>query len=230
MRKLTKLVPLIFFSLIFIQCQKNPSSVLQERWSEERAWQWHNENGWMVGTNFNPSTSINQLEFWQEDTYDPETINRELEWSAELGMNMHRVYLHNLLWDQDSIGFLKRVDNYLDISESKGIKTLLVLLDDVWHPIPKLGRQPDPIPFVHNSGWVQAPGSEIFMSPNIAKDAVVPPNVGSVHNEIKGIFASERRFKKLLIFAICINEKAPSIILAPPDLEIINRGALFSIA
>ena len=119
MRKLTKLVPLIFFSLIFIQCQKNPSSVLQERWSEERAWQWHNENGWMVGTNFNPSTSINQLEFWQEDTYDPETINRELEWSAELGMNMHRVYLHNLLWDQDSIRFLKRVDNYLDISESK---------------------------------------------------------------------------------------------------------------
>ena len=68
------------------------------------------------------------------------------------------------------------------------------------------------------------------MSPNIAKDAVVPPNVGSVHSEIKGIFASARRFKKLLIFAICINEKAPSIILAPPDLEIINSGVLFSIA
>ena len=44
-----------------------------KRWSEERAWQWYNENGWMVGSNFNPSTSINQLEFWQEDTYDPET-------------------------------------------------------------------------------------------------------------------------------------------------------------
>mgnify|MGYP001279246717 FL=1 len=116
----------------------------------------------MVGTNFNPSTSINQLEFWQEDTYDPETIERELEWSAELGMNMHRVYLHNLLWDQDSIGFLERVDNYLNISESKDIKTLFVLLDDVWHPVPKLGKQPEPIPFVHNSGWVQAPGSEIL--------------------------------------------------------------------
>ena len=89
-----------------------------KRWSEERAWQWHNENGWMVGSNFNPSTSINQLEFWQEDTYDPETIKRELEWSAELGMNMHRVYLHNLLWDQDSVGFLERVDNYLEISDS----------------------------------------------------------------------------------------------------------------
>ena len=162
MKTLTNLSLILFISSVFIQCKQTPSSVMEYRWTEERAWDWHNENGWMVGTNFNPSTSINQLEFWQEDTYDPETINRELEWSAELGMNMHRVYLHNLLWDQDSIGFLKRVDNYLDISESKGIKTLLVLLDDVWHPIPKLGKQPEPIPFVHNSGWVQAPGSEIL--------------------------------------------------------------------
>ena len=162
MKKIIKLICIIFLSLIFIQCQKSPSPVADYRWTEERAWQWHNENGWMVGTNFNPSTSINQLEFWQEDTYDPETIERELEWSAELGMNMHRVYLHNLLWDQDSMGFLERVDNYLNISESKDIKTLFVLLDDVWHPVPKLGKQPEPIPFVHNSGWVQAPGSEIL--------------------------------------------------------------------
>jgi len=148
--------------LIFIQCQQTPSSVVDYRWSEERAWDWQKENGWMVGTNFNPSTSINQLEFWQEDTYDPETIERELEWSAELGMNLHRVYLHNLLWDQDSLGLLKRVENYLKISDSKGIKTLLVLLDDCWHPIPKLGKQPEPLPFIHNSGWVQAPGSPIL--------------------------------------------------------------------
>ena len=160
--KTLKQLTLAVIILIFIQCQQTPKSVLDFRWTEERAWQWHNENGWMVGTNFNPSTSINQLEFWQEDTYDQETIERELEWSAELGMNMHRVYLHNLLWDQDSIGFLERVDNYLEISESKGIKTLLVLLDDVWHPIPKLGNQPEPLPFIHNSGWVQAPGSKIL--------------------------------------------------------------------
>ena len=148
--------------LIFIQCKQAPLSRLDLRWTEERAWNWKKENGWMVGTNFNPSTAINQLEFWQEDTYDPETIEKELEWSTELGMNLHRVYLHNLLWDQDSLGFLKRVENYLEIADSKGIKTLFVLLDDVWHPVPKLGKQPNPIPFVHNSGWVQAPGAAIL--------------------------------------------------------------------
>ncbi len=156
------LLILSIFFLIFIQCQQAPTSPLNLRWSEERAWDWKEENGWMVGTNFNPSTSINQLEFWQENTYDAETIERELEWSAELGMNLHRVYLHNLLWDQDSLGLLKRIENYLKIADSNDIKTLFVLLDDCWHPLPKLGKQPDPIPFVHNSQWVQAPGAYIL--------------------------------------------------------------------
>ena len=102
------------------------------------------------------------MEFWQEETFDIETIERELSWSADLGMNIHRVYLHNLLWQQDSIGFLNRVEQYLAISDKYNIKTMLVLLDDVWHPVPKLGKQPIPIPHVHNSGWVQAPGAAIL--------------------------------------------------------------------
>tara|TARA_Y100001949_G_C15972340_1_gene324484 strand:+ start:673 stop:1824 length:1152 start_codon:yes stop_codon:yes gene_type:complete len=187
MKKITTLPHIIFISLIFIQCQQTPPSVKDNRWSEERAWQWHKEYGWMIGSNFNPSTSINQLEFWQEDTYDPETIERELEWSAELGMNTHRVYLHNLLWDQDSLGFMKRIENYLEISEAKGIKTLFVLLDDCWHPAPKLGKQPEPMPFVHNSWWVQAPGSAILGDSSRHHE---------VKNYIKGVishFADDKR-------------------------------------
>ena len=133
-----------------------------KQWSNEKAWEWYDKQPWLVGANFNPSTAINQLEFWQADTFDPETIDRELKWSADLGMNLHRVYLHNLLWKQDSVGFLNRLDEYLKISDSHGIKTMFVLLDDVWHPIPKLGKQPEPISHVHNSGWVQAPGAEIL--------------------------------------------------------------------
>ena len=65
MKKLTNLLSLTFLSFIFIQCQHTPSNDLDSRWSEGRAWEWHKDNGWMVGSNFNPSTSINQLEFWQ---------------------------------------------------------------------------------------------------------------------------------------------------------------------
>ena len=152
----------LLFTMFFLFSCVNEDMENGIRWSEERAWAWQKENGWLVGTNFNPSTSINQLEFWQEETFDPETIDQELQWSAELGMNLHRVYLHNLLWEKDSLGFLNRLDSYLKMSSSKGIKTLFVLLDDVWHPVPKLGKQPEPVPFVHNSGWVQSPGAEIL--------------------------------------------------------------------
>ncbi|WP_297693601.1 cellulase family glycosylhydrolase [uncultured Eudoraea sp.] len=133
-----------------------------QKWSAQEAWDWYNDKPWYLGANFNPSSSINQLEFWQKDTFDPETIDRELKWSADLGMNLHRVYLHNLLWEQDSIGFLNRLENYLGLAEKYNIKTMFVLLDDVWHPIPKPGVQPQPVPHVHNSGWVQSPGAEIL--------------------------------------------------------------------
>ena len=142
--------------------KKVESPIITTQWSKEKAWEWYNRQPWLVGTNFNPSTSINQLEFWQSATFDTKTIDRELGWSADLGMNLHRVYLHNLLWEQDSLGFLKRLDTYLSMAEKHKIKTMFVLLDDVWHPVPKLGKQPEPIPHVHNSGWVQAPGAEIL--------------------------------------------------------------------
>ena len=133
-----------------------------QRWSSEKAWEWYDKQPWYLGANFNPSSSINQLEFWQADTFDPETIDRELKWSADLGMNLHRVYLHNLLWNQDSVGFLNRLDIYLGLAQKHKVKTMFVLLDDVWHPIPKPGVQPEPVPHLHNSGWVQSPGAEIL--------------------------------------------------------------------
>lgn len=133
-----------------------------QRWTEQRANEWYANQAWLIGTNFNPSSAINQLEFWQEETFDLETIDRELEWSAEIGMNCHRVYLHNLLWDQDSVGFLNRIDQYLEIADKYEVKTMFVLLDDVWDPSPELGRQIDPKPHLHNSGWIQAPGTAIL--------------------------------------------------------------------
>ena len=43
--------------------------------------------------NFLPSSAINQLEMFQEDTFDEETIERELDWAKDLGFNSLRVYL-----------------------------------------------------------------------------------------------------------------------------------------
>jgi hypothetical protein len=46
------------------------------------------------------------------------------------------------------------------------------LFDDCWNPTYKSGKQPDPIPGVHNSQWVQCPGN-IKLADSIYKDYVV---------------------------------------------------------
>ena len=152
-------------TLVLVSCffeQKKIQENTLNRWSEKRIWDWYDNLPWLVGTNFITSSSINQLEFWQEKTFDVSLIEKELKFSASIGMNTHRVFLHDLLWQQDSIGFLERINKFLEISDRNEIKTLFVFFDDVWHPLPKLGKQPKAIPNVHNSGWVQSPGARIL--------------------------------------------------------------------
>ena len=132
------------------------------RWTTEQANAWYEQQPWLRGCDFIPSTAINQLEMWQAETFDPETINRELGWAEGLGFNSMRVYLHDLLWQQDAEGFKQRIDEYLTISWKHGISTLFVLFDDCWNDDPKLGVQPEPIPGKHNSGWVKSPGSAVL--------------------------------------------------------------------
>src|SRR5690606_2206560 len=70
-------------------------------WTVAEAQAWHAKQPWFAGCNFVPSTAINQLEMWQEETWDPATIDRELGWAADLGFNSVRVYLHDIPWSQD---------------------------------------------------------------------------------------------------------------------------------
>ena len=137
----------------------------QGRWTPERAAAWQKERGWLVGANFIPSTAINQLEMWQAETFDTATIDRELGWAAGLGFNSMRVFLHDLLWKQDSAAFVRRIDQFLEIANRHGIGVMFVLLDGVWDPNPRLGPQRAPKPHVHNSGWVQGPGADILRDP-----------------------------------------------------------------
>ena len=164
-----------------------PSAAAPGRWTEARAQQWYRTQPWLVGANYNPASAINQLEMWQADTFDPKAIDRELGWAAGIGMNTMRVYLHDLLWQQDSAGFLKRLDAFLAIADKHGIRTMFVLFDSVWDPNPALGKQRDPKPGVHNSGWMQAPGAAALKDP--AQHARLEAYVKGV----VGAFATDRR-------------------------------------
>jgi hypothetical protein len=159
----------------------------QERWTEERANAWYAHQPWPVGADFLPSTAINELEMWQADSYDAATIDRELGWAEGIGMNTMRVFLHNLLWEQDAAGFQKRMDNFLTIAARHHIRPVFVLFDSCWEPFPKLGPQHPPIPGVHNSGWVQAPGAVVLA------DAAQYPKLEQYVKGVVGAFANDKR-------------------------------------
>ncbi len=131
---------------------------VEGRWNQQRIDAWKETTPWLVGSNFIPSTAINQVEMWHADTFDPETIDRELGYAKDLGFNCMRVYLHDLMWENDAEGFKTRISQYLDIAEKHGILTLFVIFDDCWQADPYYGPQPPPYPGRHNSYWLESPG------------------------------------------------------------------------
>jgi hypothetical protein len=126
-------------------------------WTAQQANAWYQKQGWLVGADFLPSTAINQLEMWQAATFDTTTIKKELGWASKIGMNVMRVYLHDLAWQADAVGFKNRMNQFLSIANKNKIKIIFCILDDCWNPEANIGIQPEPKPGVHNSGWVRSP-------------------------------------------------------------------------
>ena len=185
----------ILVCLSFQNCAKKEEAskeeviVPREIWTKEQAKEWYGKQGWLVGADFLPSTAINQLEMFQKADFDSATIDKELGWAQEIGMNTMRVYLHDLLFEEDSAGFVQRLDVFLDIAEKHKIKPLFVLFDSCWDPFPKLGKQRDPKPGVHNSGWVQSPGLEVL------KDSTKYPRL---ERYVKGTIKAFRKDDRVL--------------------------------
>jgi hypothetical protein len=163
------------------------AAAARERWTEQQAQDWYARQPWILGANYVPATAINELEMWQAESFDPHRIDLELGWAEAIGMNTMRVFLHDLLWQQDPPGFRRRIDTFLGIAARHHIRTLFVLFDSVWDPEPHLGRQPAPVPGVHNSGWVQSPGATAL------SDASQYPRLEGYVKGVIGAFAADER-------------------------------------
>lgn len=160
--KQTSLAVAVFFCIL-AGCKTSVRDV----WTAEKANEWYARQGWLRGCNFIPGTAINQLEMWQAETFDPLTIDRELGWAESIGLNCMRVYLHHLAWEVDKDGFKNRMRTYLDIASKHNIRTIFVFMDDCWNPTYSVGKQPEPKPGVHNSGWVRDPGDLIHQDTSL---------------------------------------------------------------
>jgi hypothetical protein len=133
------------------------------------------------------------LEMWQADTFDPQRIDLELGWAEGLSMNTMRVFLHDLLWEQDAVGFRQRIDTFLKIAAKHKIRPMFVLFDSCWDPAPQLGKQRPPTPGVHNSGWVQSPGAKALEDPG---------KYGRLEVYVKGVVGAFANDKRILAWDI----------------------------
>jgi hypothetical protein len=186
----TKIVGAICLQLLFVfmpnagVLAKDPEP---QRWTEKSANDWYSKQPWLVGSNYTPAYAINELEMWQADTFDPKRIDLELGWAESIGLNTMRVFLHDLLWQQDAQGFKKRIETFLTIADKHHIKPLFVLFDSCWDPDPKIGKQHAPRPGVHNSGWVQSPGAKALV------DSSQYPRLQTYVKGVVGAFAKDQR-------------------------------------
>jgi len=187
-QRFTKSILPIFLVLSLLQtnAQKNNNGK-REVWTKEQAKTWYSKQPWLVGANFLPSSAINELEMWQAETFDIMAIARELKWAASIGMNTMRVFLHDLAWLQNPAGFKKRMEIFLRIASRYNIRPLFVLFDSCWDPFPHTGKQHEPAPFLHNSGWVQSPGADAL------KDSAQYPRLKKYVTDIVSHFSKDKR-------------------------------------
>ncbi|MES2374187.1 MAG: cellulase family glycosylhydrolase [Bacteroidota bacterium] len=199
----TKALPFacLLWLLLITGCSKNDTAgdpilsglltahttIIQGVWPIEKANAWYAAQKKLAGAVYIPSTAINQLEMWQADTFDPVTIDKELGWGESLGFNTIRVFLHSLAWKQDPDGFKKRMEEFLTIAARHKIKPIFVFFDDCWNWVPTAGKQPEPIPGIHNSGWVQDPGQ--FAS----NDTSYFPELENYVTDVMTSFAHDKR-------------------------------------
>ena len=173
-----------------------------EIWSAEKAWEWYRSIPPTIGCNFLPSTAINSVEMWQAETFDPETIDKELGWAQNLGYNSVRVYLNYIVWESDPDGYISRIDQFLSIANKHNISTTLIFFDDCCFAMklePYMGQQDDPVPGVTNSGWVPSPGYSMVVDTT---------QYHFLEDYVKSVVSHFRSDKRVLMWDI-YNEPGP---------------------
>ena len=157
----------IAFLICYGLSAQNGEGVTDKRWSKERAWNWYNSRPWINGCNYLPGYAGNSTEFWQDDTFNPELIDRELALAEMVGYNSVRVLMQYLVWENNPGSYKKHFGQFLEIAARHGISVMPQFFDDcafgkqpdLWkRHNPYLGKQDDPIPGVFFPNWAPSPG------------------------------------------------------------------------
>ena len=160
------------------------------QWTPAAAADWYSKQPWPVGSNYIQSNTVNQIEMWQQETFDSERVDLELKWAEEVGINTLRVFLNDQVWTKDPRGTQGRMSSLLKVADKHRMKVIFVLFDSSGDPYPEIGRQHQPKPGVRNSLWAQSPGAKGLTDQKSVEAALLyAENVVAVFNIDKRILA-----------------------------------------
>lgn len=136
-----------------------------------------------IGSNYTPAYCVNAVQMWHE--FRPDVIERELAAARRFyGINTLRVFLHNLVFDNEKDELLRRVDRFIGICEKHGIKPGFVFFDDCWnHEGIEFGPQPPPVDGRHNGRWAACPQDRERRDENLPKFKAYVQEIIQAHRE-----------------------------------------------
>ena len=141
------------------QCNRSagprPPSAARARPPYRNAW------GDVRGVNYVPSYSRNDIQTWMD--YDAATVERELGYARDVGLNAVRVFLSVFPWVADRGAFLARYDHLVAACAARGIRPLVVLFDDDFFDVPGVARASEIARWLatkayRNEKWMANPG------------------------------------------------------------------------
>ena len=145
--------------LTFLSISSFSQDEASSRWSEEKANEWYGSQSWPCGFNYIPANAISYTEMWMPYCFNPEFIDTELALAEDIGFNVLRVVLPFVVWEHNPDDFIGRLDTFLQVCESRGIKVMFTLFDDCAFGSdealknPWYGQQPDVLEGWYASGW-----------------------------------------------------------------------------
>lgn len=156
----------LFVLLVIVLVQTACSVKVAERWSEGKANDWYAAQPWPVGCVYMPSYGGTPVEIWGEEYFNADVVDSELALAEDLGFNAIRIFLCDIVWQEDPDGFMDRLEETVRIADKHGLRILMTFFTNggtIKNPF--TGPQPQPVPGVHNSVWMSSPGKDVVNDP-----------------------------------------------------------------
>ena len=83
-----------------------------QRWTEAKANAWYAPQPWLVGANYVRHRGQPTRNVASGNLRCSARVDKELGWAENSGMNMMRVFLPYILWDQDPASFKQRINTF----------------------------------------------------------------------------------------------------------------------